>query len=120
MVWTLKVVSGDFSPFPAILSPFGRLRLNRIPLKPPELRGLGASMVWTWVCRKKSGGPGRIRTCDQTVMSAILGHIVVYGDATKCTKITLFTICYDFPRAILDHGCIWICIQIALIMHLQN
>ena len=72
MVWTLKGVSGDFLAFPAILSPFHRLRLNRTLPKPPELRGLGAFMVWTWVCRKKSGGPGRIRTCDQTVMSGRL------------------------------------------------
>ena len=72
MVWTLKRVSGDFSAFPAFSSLCCRLRATRIPPKPPELRALGALMVWTWVRRKKNGGPGRIRTCDQTVMSGRL------------------------------------------------
>ena len=120
MVWTPKRVSGDFSAFPAFSSLRRRLRATRVSPKPPEPRGLGASMVWSRVRGKKGGGPGRIRTSDQTVMSAIFGHIVLYGGATKCTKITLLTICYNFTRITLDHGCIWTCIQIALIMHLQS
>ncbi len=72
MVWAPKRVSGDFTAFPAFSSLSRRLRATRVSPKPPELRGLRASMVWIWVRGKKSGGPGRTRTCNQTVMSGRL------------------------------------------------
>ena len=72
MVWTLKGVSRDFSAFPAFSSLCRRLRATRVSPKPPELRGLGASMVWTWVCGKRSGGGRslmRTRLCQISLFS---------------------------------------------------
>lgn len=101
MVWTLKEVSGDVLAFPAILSLCRRLRATRVSLKPPELGDLGASMVWTWVCRKKSGGTHNTLNSNQSVCNA-LKSLMKYGQFVTFLKTA--TNCENFKGHLLSQS----------------